>query len=168
MHHLKAACKPACFTRPCATNWAGMTIKRGQVTCTKVRSKQSKSRLIQKRRPPFRAAKSMLRGSGRDLFLWTLTFDRFGSAAFSISSWASRAPPLLTKASTLHSWGSPFVVDPRGGRMRTLSPLRTGLPGSSTLSGRCRSKLSPNERRDDSTLNSRSSSSPSAECFAFV
>jgi hypothetical protein len=58
------------------------------------------------------------------------------------------------------------LVAPTGrsscGQDSHLSPLRTGLPGNSTVSGRCRSKFNPKARRDDRTLNSRSSSSPNA------
>jgi hypothetical protein len=52
--------------------------------------------------------------------------------------------------------------------MRTLSPFRIGRLGSSALSGRCRSKFNPKDRRADRTLNSRSSSAPKSGSFALA
>ena len=57
---------------------------------------------------------------------------------------------------TTQSLWSPFVLVRLAGRTRTLSPLRTGRWGNSTVSGRCRSKFRPKARRDKRALNSRS------------
>ena len=93
--------------------------------------------------------------------------SRTRSASISATFAARPLPSSLTRSTRQRRW-SPFAVDPRGGRMRTLSPRRIGRPGSSTLSGRCLSKFSPKARRDASALNSRSSSSPRAGSFALA
>ncbi len=98
----------------------------------------------------------------------TATCRCSGSGEFSNASCAFFLSPAPSSFTTFQSRWSPLAVVPRDGRTRTLSPLRIGLPGSSTLSGRCRSKFKPNERRDERALNSCSSSCPSVGSLAFA
>jgi hypothetical protein len=91
-----------------------------------------------------------------------------GWAVFTSSISASRVPAAPLKLRIVQSGWSPLAVDPRAGRMRTLSPLRIGRPGNSTFSGTCRSKLSPKGNREDRTLNSSSMAAPKLGSLALT